>query len=171
MTVIKSLFTITYEQSIDSETGEILNTTIVNRTEVKPKKEIQKDSDTEPKVYLEENKLRFNSLALEMLNVSSGDRIDIQYTNTYPVVIIGEGCKLTKTNTLSCRGKKAEVLSKFGTEFKLIDKGNQFALDGGKDIIVSIGNNDVNTEDIDLDLDELLEDTDTTEVKASMFQL
>lgn len=184
MAIIKQQFTITYERSVDTETGEIIGTTIIGSSDVKAekKKVVKKDNDSEPKVYLLDNKLQLNSLAVETLNVEAGDRIDIQYTNDYPVIGVSEtfgsadsGCKLTKSNTLSFRGKKSEALSKYGTEFTLkpLSTPGHFALDNGTlgEIKEDKPSKDesVNTDDIDLDL--LIDDADATEVSSSIFQL
>lgn len=183
MTIIKQQFTITYEREVDVDSGEIIKTTIIGSSDIKSekKKTVKKDQDIEAKVYLEDNKLKLNSLAVEMLNVSPGDRIDVQYSDTHPIIGKSEsfgnperGTKLTKTCTLSFRGKKSEVLQKFGTEFKVIDHNGQFILDNGKEIINEPkGDENVNIEDtdIDLNLDDFLDDTDTKEVKSSIFQL
>ena len=116
-----------------------------------------------------------------MLGVNPGDRIDIQYTDTHPIIGKSEsfgnpegGTKLTKTCTLSFRGKKSEVLQKFGTEFKVVDCNGQFILDNGKEIINEPkGDENVNIEDTDLDLnlDDFIDNADVKEVKSSMFQL
>lgn len=114
-----------------------------------------------------------------MLNVDPGDRIDIQYSDTYPIIGKSEsfgnpegGTKLTKSYTVSFRGKKSEVLQKFGTEFKVIDSNGRFILDSGKEVIQEpIKDENVNIEDIDLNLNDLLDDTDAKEVKSSIFKL
>lgn len=176
MAIIKQQFTITYERTVNADTGEIIGTTIVSSSDTKPvkKKTVKEDLDTEAKVYFEDGKLRLNALAVEMLNVTPGDRIDIQYTDDYPVIGLSEsfgnpegGTKLTKTYTLSFKGKKAELLQKYGTEFKVINSNGSFKLDGGKVQESIQGDDIVNTDDIDLNLDDLLDD----EVKSSMFQL
>lgn len=179
MAIIKQQFTITYEREVDTDTGEIIKTTIIGSSDVKSekKKVIKKDQDTEAKVYLEDNKLKLNSLAVEMLNVDPGDRIDIQYSDTYPIIGKSEsfgnpegGTKLTKSYTVSFRGKKSEVLQKFGTEFKVIDSNGRFILDNGNEIIQEpIKDENINTEDIDLNLDDFLDDA--KEVKSSIFKL
>ena len=181
MAIIKQQFTITYEREVDTDTGEIIKTTIIGSSDIKSekKKSIKKDQDIEAKVYLEDNKLKLNSLAVEMLNVDPGDRIDIQYSDTYPIIGKSEsfgnpegGTKLTKSYTVSFRGKKSEVLQKFGTEFKVIDSNGRFILDSGKEVIQEpIKDENVNIEDIDLNLDNLLDDADAKEVKSSIFKL
>lgn len=179
--IIKQQFTITYEREVDVDSGEIIKTTIIGSSDVKPekKKAVKKDQDTEAKVYLEDNKLKLNSLAVEMLGVNPGDRIDIQYSDTHPIIGKSEsfgnpegGTKLTKTYTISFRGKKSEVLQKFGTEFKVVDCNGQFILNNEKEITDDLnGDENVSIEntDIDLNLDDFIDDTE--EVKSSIFQL
>lgn len=179
MAIIKQQFTITYEREVDVDSGEIIKTTIISSSDIKPEKKnvVKKDQDIEAKVYLEDNKLRLNSLAVEMMNVDPGDRIDVQYSDTYPIIGKSEsfgnpegGTKLTKSYTISFRGKKSEVLQKFGTEFKVINSNGRFILDSGKEIIQEpVKDENVNIEDIDLNLDDFLDDT--KEVKSSIFQL
>lgn len=181
MAIIKQQFTITYEREIDVDSGEIIKTTIIGSSDIKPekKKSVKKDQDTEAKVYLEDNKLKLNSLAVEMLGVNPGNRIDIQYSDTYPIIGKSEsfgnpdgGTKLTKSYTISFRGKKSEVLQKFGTEFKVVNSNGHFILDSGKEIIQEpIKDENVNVENIDLNLDDFLDDTDVKEVKSSIFSL
>lgn len=178
MAIIKQQFTITYEREVNTDTGEIIKTTIISSSDVKPvkKKATIEDSDTEAKVYLKDNKLKLNSLAVKMLNVNPGDRIDVRYTNDYPVIGVAEsfgnpegGCKLTKTNTVSFRGKKAESLSNFGTEFIVKSIDDQFILDSGKKKENPKVLEEINTDNIDIDLDSFLEDN--SEITSSMFQL
>lgn len=179
MAIIKQQFIITYEREIDVDTGEIIKTTIIGSSDIKPEKKsaIKKDQDTEAKVYLEGNKLKLNSLAVEMLNVNPGDRIDIQYSDTHPIIGKSEsfgnpegGTKLTKSYTVSFRGKKSEVLQKFGTEFIITNINGRFALNGNKELIPDLkGDDNVNIEDIDLG--DFLEETEIQEVKSSMFKL
>ncbi len=182
MVISKYRFTIEYESSVNTETGEILETTIVGRSESKKKstKKELVDSDTEAKAYLEDNKLRLNSLALKLMGVNPGDRIDVQYASQ-PIIGISEtfgtpdsGCKLTKSGTISFRGKKAETLATYGTEFKLVpNDNNQFILDNGKEVQEEPelkGDENVNIEeDLDFNIESLLDDSE--EVKASIFQL
>ena len=173
MAIIKQQFTITYERSVDTDTGEILKTEIVKTSDTKKTvKTPVKDSDTEPKVYLEDNKLRLNSLAVELLGVNPDDRLDVQYTETYPVIgkseVFGNpegGTKLTKSYTLSFRGKRSETLQKFGTEFKVIESDGRFILDSGKPVEELKGDENIDNLDLEAFLDG------SNEVKASMFQL
>lgn len=172
MTIIKQRFTITYEREIDTDTGEIVKTTVVDTSDTITD---NMDTDTEPKVYLEDSKLRLNSKALELLKVKAGDRIDVQYGNSNPLIgssaAFGDdsaGCKLTKTNTIPFKGNKREVLAMYGTEFfiKPSEKDGQFVL---ASTIQPEEDENVSTEDIDIDLDSLFDGDQ--KISTSMFQL
>jgi hypothetical protein len=132
------------EFDFDPETGEYtpISRTIVNDDTKKPKSAIKDDGSTEPMVILEDNKLVLNSKAVELLGAEWEDRISIIYqkheNNLVPVIgkdeIFGckSGNKLTKSKTVSCRGKANTELSKYGSEFKLISLNNgTFIMDGG----------------------------------------
>lgn len=77
---------------------------------------------------LEENKLVFNSKAVELLNLSPDDRIVIKYQalNKIMIPIIGKdvdfneegtGNKVTKSFTVTYRGKANTILAEHGKEF------------------------------------------------------
>lgn len=175
MAIVKQRFTITYERSVNTDNGEILETNIVSSSDPKSVIPIT-DTDTEPKVYLENNKLRLNSLAVNLLQVKVGDRIDVQYTDTNPIIGLSisfgnpeGGTKLTKAMTLSFKGKRAEALQRYGNEFKLIQSGNQFILETNSPKELIPVNPVINIDDIDFLTDDLLDDS--SEVKSSMFQL
>lgn len=172
MTIIKQRFTITYEREIDTDTGEIVKTTVVDTSDTVAD---NTDTDTEPKAYLGDNKLRLNSEALKLLRVKAGDRIDVQYGNSNPLIgssaSFGDenaGCKLTKTNTIPFKGNKHEVLAMYGTEFfvKPSEKDGQFVL---ASTTQPEEDENVNTEDIDIDLDSLFDEDQ--KISTSMFQL
>lgn len=86
MPTIKETFilSLTYEMSVDTETGEILETKLIDRNVNKPvkaMKTIQKETiqDEEPKLYLEDNKCKLNSAAVALMGISPGDKLDIKY--------------------------------------------------------------------------------------------
>ena len=189
MAIITQLHTITYELSIDTETGEIVGTKIVSKKEennTTPKKVNRKktqEEDSEPKVYLEENKIKLNSAALELLGVEAGDKLDVQYDkNNSPLIGTPEafgspklGNKLTKSGTIAFRGSKNEELAKWGNEFNLVDRGNGiFGMVNDQIVQDEEEVTDENIEipdDIDLSLsvDSLIDDAE--EVDANMFKL
>lgn len=135
------------EFDFDPETGEYtpINRTIVNDDIKKAKSTIKDDGSTEPIVTLEDNKLILNSKAVELLGAEWEDRISIIYqkhgNNLVPVIGKDDvfncksGNKLTKSKTISCRGKANAELSKYGSEFKLISLDNgTFIMDGGIEV-------------------------------------
>lgn len=173
MAIIKQQFTITYEREINTNTGEILKTTIVNSSDIK-KKVTKKVEDNDPisKVTLLDNKLQLNTAAMKTLEVKAGDRIDIQYRDDNPIIGPAElfgsnGCKITKTGSVSFRGKKAVELSNYGDCFELQPfDGGKFILKGNKEPEKKpVGDENIELP-TDLNLDDFLDDT-----KASMFQL
>ena len=135
------------EFDFDPETGEYtpINRTIVNDDIKKTKSTIKDDGSKEPIVTLEDNKLVLNSKAVELLGAEWEDRISIIYqkhgNNLVPVIGKDDvfncksGNKLTKSKTISCRGKANTELSKYGSEFKLISLDNgTFIMDGGIEV-------------------------------------
>lgn len=198
--IIKETFTLTltYEMSINIETGELLETRLidrsVNKSEIKQKaskKKQAEDTETEPKLYLESNKFRLNTAAVLLLGVEgqADAKIDIKYDNSVPVIgtdeVFGtkQGNKLTKSLTVAFRGGKNEELAKHGSEFVLVphpSKSGLFVLDSGKevqklDIVdenINIDEEDVNLP-FDVDLTELIDDKDAniTEIDSTFFKL
>lgn len=177
--ITKQRFTITYEREVDTDTGEILKTVIVDTAKGRPTKQSSTttidDKDPNPKVILLDNKLQLNKAALKALNVDAGDRIDIRYRDDNPLIGNSEffnssGCKVTKSGTISFRGKKSEELAKYGDCFEMQPyDGGVFLLKGNKEIEKPKGDENIQLPEennTDLDLDEFLDDT-----KASMFQL
>lgn len=184
---IKHQFTITYEQTIDTETGEIIKVEIVEKS--KPVKSSRKkiDEPSEPKLILEDNKYHLTSSAVELMEVQPDDKIDIKYEQrgNSSVPIIGSdtawgthsGNRLTKSLTVAMRGAKNEELAKHGSEFTLVphpQKPGLFILnspEGALEEEEMDGDENINTDDLDLSLEGLV-DEDATEVDAkSLFQL
>lgn len=138
------------EFDFDPETGGYtpISREIIEEGAATPKKAksvMKDDGSTEPIVILEENKLVLNSKAVEVLGAEWEDRISVIYQKHEDklVPVIGKdevfGCKsgnkLTKSKTVSCRGKANTKLAEHGTEFKLIPLNNDtFIMDGGVDI-------------------------------------
>lgn len=138
------------EFDFDPETGDYtpISREIIEEGAATPKKAksvMKDDGSTEPIVILEENKLVLNSKAVEVLEAEWEDRISVIYQKHEDklVPVIGKdevfGCKsgnkLTKSKTVSCRGKANTKLAEHGTEFKLIPLNNDtFIMDGGVDI-------------------------------------
>lgn len=188
--------TLTYEMSVNTNTGEVLETRLIDRSVNKPEKPSKAVSkknvveDTSPKLFLEENKFRLNSAALQLMgiDVESGVKLDIKYDNSVPTLGTDEafgvkgGNKLTKAGTVICKGSKNEELSKYGNEFTIQphnSKPGLFVLTGNiqPDIEVKDENISVDVEDtdlpFDLDLAGITEDKDAsiTEIDSSFFNL
>lgn len=189
MAIVKQQFTITYEREIDTDTGEILKTAILKTSDSRKssKEKIPNDNETDPKLYLEDNKCKLNSAAISLLGINVGDKVDINYaegTNGAIPVIGTEdsfgnkgGTKFTKSCTFSYRGVKNEQLAKYGKEFTLIKHPTKQGLYilTSKEVAVDQlkGDENVNIgEDVDINLDELVEDnTDVTEIDSNFFKL
>ena len=199
MPTIKETFilSLTYEMSVDTETGEVLETKLIDRSVNKPVKamkatasEAVQDNDKEPKLYLEDNKCRLNSKAVSLMGISPGDKLDIKYDDgkngSVPIIGTDEafgtkgGNKLTKSNTIACRGSKNEELSKYGKEFVLAvhpSKAGLFVLTSEEvtgDQLVGDDNINIDTpEGIDLDLEGLVDDKDAnvSSIDTNFFKL
>lgn len=199
MPTVKETFilSLTYEMSVDTETGEVLETKLIDRSVNKPVKamkatasEAVQDNDKEPKLYLEDNKCRLNSKAISLMGISPGDKLDIKYdegkNGSVPIIGTDEafgtkgGNKLTKSNTIACRGSKNEELSKYGKEFVLAvhpSKAGLFVLTSEEvavDQLVGDDNVSIDTpEGIDLDLEGLVDDKDAnvSSIDTNFFKL
>ena len=199
MPTVKETFilSLTYEMSVDTETGEVLETKLIDRSVNKPVKamkatanEAVQDDDKEPKLYLEDNKCRLNSKAVSLMGISPGDKLDIKYDDgkngSVPIIGTDEafgtkgGNKLTKSNTIACRGSKNEELSKYGKEFVLAEhpsKAGLFVLTSEEvavDQLVGDDNVNIDTpEGIDLNLEGLVDDEDAnvSSIDTNFFKL
>lgn len=153
------------------ETGE-MKTTGAKKSTKKTKPAV---SDSEPKLFLEDNKYCLTESAVELLGVEPGCKLDIQYDKNGPIIADDEvwstnkGNKLTKSLTVACRGVKREELEKFGTEFNLVpipEKEGMFYLKSTEAIDVEITDiNELEEElgtPIDEDLQDLIDDPDAT---------
>ena len=199
-------FTITlkYQVTVDTETGE-LTTKCIKRTldksnykvsETAPKKATKKakrEESSSPELILEDNKYYLNSAAVELMGVVPDSKLDIKYekngSTMVPVIGTDEafrtkgGNKLTKSNTVACRGSKNEELSKYGKVFSLTPhatKEGLFVLTGDATPgAVSTGDENIainkSDEDLplDIDLSALVDEKDANieEIDSSYFQL
>ena len=169
-------------EAINSETGEIKSFSPVKKSTTK--KSVSKvDTDTIPKLTLETSKYILTQAAVDLLGVQPDDRIDIKYEKQGKrmVPIIGSneafgtkaGNKLTKSLTVSCRGKANEELSQYGTTFTITAhpiKEGLFILNGDKiipeqqvDDVVEI-KEDQSDVDLDSELDDLLAEDSTDNI-------
>lgn len=195
-------FTVTlkYQVEVDAETGEV-NTKCISRkldksTGIESKttkrtSKTKKNENSEPTLILEDNKYCLNQAAIELMNVSPDDKLDIKYEKrgTETIAVIGSddsfgthsGNRLTKSLTVACRGSKNQELSKYGTEFLIVPhetKDGIFILQNTK-LEQALGNTIEKSDELeeiglpDIDLQNLIDDKDATitEVNSSMFQL
>ena len=194
-TIKKETFTVklTYEMSVNTDTGEILETRLIDRSvdnsdlkAVKPSTKKKVVEDKEPKLILEDNKYRLNNAAVELMGLSSDSKLSIKYiqgnSGDVPVICIDDhGNKITKSNTVACRGNKNTELAKYGEEFTLVPHPSK----PGLFILTSesvkpeqlIGDDNVNIEEgdipFDLDVKDLVdnEDANITEIDSNFFKL
>ncbi len=174
---------LTFNVVVDKNTGEITTECtkkLLNKKEDKiPNKtssiKTKIDNRENPRVILESNKLCLNDAAISLIGVSYEDRIDVKYDKGTPIIGIDEnkGNKLTKSNTVACRGKKFEQLSKYGTVFDLVEYGNGlFKMIGDSKTDIPIEKDDNIEESIeDFNIDSLLDDGDVTEIDSNFFKL
>ena len=118
----------------DTETNKIISSKRIvegSGSEKKVKK-VKTESTDKPEVVLKDNKLVFNQTAVDLIEANPGDRICINYNQEASgefVPIIGtdknmgdsvSGNKLTKSLTLSYKGKQSDLLKQYGSDFELV---------------------------------------------------
>ena len=186
-------FTITlkYQVTVDTETGE-MTTKCIKRTvdktnfEVSEKKTAKKkvvEDNSSPQLTLEDNKYRLNTAAIELMGVSAESKIDIKYEkqgkSMIPVIGTDEafgtrgGNRLTKPNTVACRGSKHEELIKYGNIFQIIphdSKAGLFILKGDAQIDTLDGDENVSIDE-EIDISQLIDDKDVEEINSFDFTL
>ena len=178
---------ILFHYEVDENTGEIkfigkeeitVDTKKTTTKSTTSKSSSKVDSNPEPLITLDPNKLILTQGAVDLLNICPDCRVDIKYKKqgktTVPIIgtdaVFGtkSGNKLTKTNTVSYRGAANEKLSSYGTVFKLepTEDAGIFYLKGDKepeetkvpDEIINIESElDIHMlDDINIDLNEEL---------------
>lgn len=192
--------TLKYQIQADTETGEVKTVCVsrdIEKGAGKPKQTTtrtrttkKKEESTEPLLTLEENKYILTQAACDLLGVIPGDKIDIKYDKKNKkdfIPVIGsdesfgtkQGNKLTKSNTVVCKGSKNDELSKYGTEFRLepTETAGIFFLKSKEGVTGGLINQvlDTVTEDLeegteiglpsDVDLNDLLMDSEDAEKK------
>lgn len=151
----------------DPETEEISSISVkpIKKEADKIKPELNED---EPTVHLLDNKLCLSLKAAELIGAVPGDRLSIKFQKSglryIPVIGLDSvfdckgGNKLTKSLTLSCRGKQNEELVKYGTKYVLEKKDNICIMRGDAPDYIVQDENIKDTED-ELSLDDMnLED-------------
>lgn len=123
----------------DPKTKKVSNVTVEGVSEeVKPKATRAKKLPTvieNPKITLNNTSLKLNQEVLDKLGVKVGDRLLVNFTKEQPVLVTPEqaglekgGNLITKSLTVSCKGKTSEMLAAFGSEFDYKLDGEGFLL-------------------------------------------
>lgn len=162
--IVKIIKTIT----VDTDSKKVISTT--QKVEVSDenitKSNIVED-DSEPTVVLSDKKLVINSSAMKLIDAVAGDRICVNYfqkeDNTF-IPIIGKqenmgdnvsGNKLTKSHTVSYKGKQFDILSQYGKNFKLSKEGNNVVMiDANHKGMTDIKDTDLSVDDFNLNDNE-----------------
>lgn len=195
--------TLKYQVSVNTKTGEMTTKCISRKIDKsnfevgkdKPKRQTKskKNECSEPTLTLEDNKYCLNQAAVELMNVSPDDKLDIKYEKRgkETIAVIGSddsfgthsGNRLTKSLTVACRGSKNQELSKYGTEFLIIPHETKVGIfilqNKNAKVDVKEEIEDLNELEetlsmpIDEDLQDLIDSSDAniTEVSPSMFNL
>ena len=161
---------------VDKETGEIITreATLGDFKEVKKSssssgtrtRKPKDDGDPNPKATLLEGKIQLNNAAMELTGWEAEMKIDIRFEKKgkqiTPIMLedMAKGNRLTKTNTISCRGSKHDNLSESGSVFEIVPyegKDGWFKLIGDapqkEDDTVEIPDEISNPEEDEVDVD------------------
>ena len=161
---------------VDKETGEIITreATLGDFKEVKKStssgtrtRKPKDDGNPNPKATLLEGKIQLNNAAMELTGWEAEMKIDIRFNKEgkkiTPIMLedLSKGNRLTKTNTISCRGSKHDNLAEYGIIFEVVPyegKDGWFKLVGDapqkEDDTVEIPEEIANPEDEELNVDE-----------------
>lgn len=177
---------------VSLETGEVKSVELPKATKkasTTTKKKSSKVESSDPQLTLLDNKYELNTAAVELMGVEPDDRLDIKIkkigNSMVPVIGTDEafgtksGNRLTKSFTVSCRGKGHDDLATYGTVFTLAthpSMENLFILQGDAPVTVTeivedenVSVEDVNIDDIDLDLED--PDAEIEEITTFDFKL
>lgn len=187
MAMSKIQFFVTYDT--DSKTLVVESCDGDNKCVAKAKATKRESADecSEPMLYLSESKITLNNAAIELMNLSIGDRVTVLYDqNGNPVIGASSafgnssgGNKLTASNTVSYRGSANQELSKYGDVFRIIPDSDTsiFTMIGNivqeepelDEALVIPSSTDGVANVPDIDISELLDiDCDTNEKGDSM---
>lgn len=120
-------------QFVDDTTGEVfedsrefLDDSIKLKKKSSTRTKKNQDNDPNPKATLLEGKIQLNNAAMELTGWEAEMKIDIRFEKKgkqiTPIMLedMAKGNRLTKTNTISCRGSKHDNLSEYGTVFDVV---------------------------------------------------
>ena len=181
---------ITFDFNTETEVVSNIKTTgsaEKKRTTTKKLKEPE-DSNVEALVTLEPNKLVFNTNAANLIGIEYEDRIVIKWVKVGKTKVMspiigkdtafdeeGSGNKVTKSNTVTYKGKANTVLAEFGSQFKLTEyqEGiyNLVPLNGSikpKELTLEKVIENAEEEELDLLVDDLGDDTEIDELQYKL---
>lgn len=165
----------------DTDKVKLVSQRIIDDTikKVSKKKTIKSEIDN-PGIIREDGKLILSEEAISLLNAQPDDKIFIGYdkfgSSFKPFIGIDDkkGNKLTKSNTVSYRGKSNVELAYYGSEFKLVPgkHENTYYLEGNVIIDISVPegievDEDPISDDLLADLD--LDQTNTKKITSFTF--
>lgn len=116
----------------NTETEEVSNIKTIGsaekkvRTTTKKLKDVADEMASEPIITLDPNKLIFNNKAIADLELVYEDRVVIEWKHVGKKMIptirkdSESGNKVTKSNTVVCKGKSNTVLAEVGNEFTIV---------------------------------------------------
>jgi hypothetical protein len=160
---------------VDTETGEVFTkeATFGDFKEATKKatttrtKKVKDDGSDEPHATLFEGKIQLNEAAMNLTGFEADMKIDIRFEKKGRVITPimledpSKGNRLTKSNTISCRGSKNDNLLEYGDVFVVVPyegKNNVFKLIGNKeqpeDDIIDVPEEITDPEDDSIDVDE-----------------
>lgn len=131
--VKKVIVTFEYDPELESvKNVECVVDGVEKKKRTTKKKESSKDESPDPRITLESNKLVFNSKAVELMELESGDRIIVKWEKLDSKKIVfptigtdlafdneGAGNILSKSYTVAYRGNQNTVLAEIGNEFTI----------------------------------------------------
>ncbi|MDO4465535.1 MAG: hypothetical protein Q4C49_00795 [Bacillota bacterium] len=107
------------------------------------------------KLILDENKATLDAELIAAINATAGDRVEIQCIDMngtlIPSIFVSEGGnKLTKSNTIVCKGEKRNLLAQFGSNFVAENINGLVVLHGDGNVVFTTTQKAVKERTIDL---------------------
>ena len=119
------------ETEIVSEVKCVVDGVEKKKRTTKKVTDVIEEMASEPIITLEPNKLVFNNKAVADLELEYEDRVVVEWAKDGKVMVPTirkdeeAGNKVTKTNTVVCKGKANTVLAEKGSEFTIIPFGDK----------------------------------------------
>lgn len=111
--------------NFNPETNEVSDVKVISNTmPAKAPKKANKKSSSTSVITLTGSSLKLTAESLELLKVEAGQRVCVRFADNKVVIarpdIVGElngGNLISKSLTVSCRGKASETIAAIGSEF------------------------------------------------------